>query len=85
METVNNVVSSATKMIWGEPKPGEEPVNGQTGAGTLNEPYDKGNDDVGKFPSACSFFMINPWRSSIFSLCLKCGKYNVILAPEYKF
>jgi hypothetical protein len=55
METVNTVVSSASKMIWGEPKAGEEPVNGQTGAGTLNEPYDKGNDDVaGTAPSTTS-------------------------------
>jgi len=44
METVNNVVSSASKMIWGENKTNEEPVNGQTGSGTLSEPYDKGND-----------------------------------------
>jgi len=47
METVTNVVSSASKMIWGETKTGEEPINGQTGAGTLNEPYDKGNDVAG--------------------------------------
>jgi hypothetical protein len=49
METVSNVVSSASKMIWGESNAGEEPVNGQTGAGNVSEPYDKGND-VGKFP-----------------------------------
>jgi hypothetical protein len=44
MDTLNNVVHTTTKMIWGEPKEGEEPVNGQTGAGTANEPFDKGND-----------------------------------------
>jgi hypothetical protein len=48
METVNTVVSTASKMIWGDSKTGEEPVNGQAGAGTATEPYDKGND-VGKF------------------------------------
>jgi len=44
METVNTVVSSASKLIWGQTQQGEEPVNGQTGAGTVNEPFDKGND-----------------------------------------
>jgi hypothetical protein len=44
METVNNIASTATKMIWGDSKAGEEPVNGQTGAGTASEPFDKGND-----------------------------------------
>jgi len=34
-------------MIWGENKTNEEPVNGQTGSGTLSEPYDKGNDVAG--------------------------------------
>lgn len=45
METVNNVVNAASKAIWGNPtaQSGEEPVSGQTGAGTVNEPYDKGN------------------------------------------
>lgn len=49
METVNSVVNTATKMIWGESadatKQTTEPVSGQTGAGTLNDPYDKGNTD----------------------------------------
>jgi len=45
MEAVNNIMSTATKTIWGD-KAGEEPVNGQTGAGTVNEPYDKGNDST---------------------------------------
>jgi len=47
METVNNVVHQATKMIWGEStaKQTEEPISGQTGAGTVNDPYDKGNTD----------------------------------------
>jgi len=45
MEAVNNVVNSASKLIWGEggTQPGEEPVSGQKGAGTADEPYDKGN------------------------------------------
>jgi len=47
METINNVVSGATKVIWGEPNTagtaGEEPVSGQTGAGTATKPFDQGN------------------------------------------
>jgi hypothetical protein len=48
METVNSVVNSASKLIWGEgdaTKQTTEPVSGQTGAGTVSEPYDKGNTD----------------------------------------
>lgn len=48
METVNNVVHQATKLIWGEGQANAqttEPVSGQTGAGTVTEPYDKGNED----------------------------------------
>lgn len=52
MDTVNNAVNAATKMIWGEPnapadatKQTTEPVSGKTGAGTLEEPYDMGNTD----------------------------------------
>ncbi|KAE9961373.1 hypothetical protein EG328_003470 [Venturia inaequalis] len=53
METVNNAVNAASKMIWGEPtasadttKQTTEPISGETGAGTLEEPYDKGNTDA---------------------------------------
>jgi len=49
METVNNVVTGASKLIWGEgstTQAGEEPVNGQKGAGTASEPFDKGNDET---------------------------------------
>jgi hypothetical protein len=54
METVNNVVNAASKAIWGNPtaQSGEEPVSGQTGAGTVNEPYDKGNVEGQWHPSA---------------------------------
>jgi hypothetical protein len=48
METVNNVVNSASKMIWGQAdatKQTTEPISGETGAGTVNDPYDKGNTD----------------------------------------
>jgi len=49
METVNNVVSGASKLIWGEGNTaGEEPVSGQKGAGTASEPFDKGNDETTK-------------------------------------
>ncbi|KAF2798274.1 hypothetical protein K505DRAFT_267920 [Melanomma pulvis-pyrius CBS 109.77] len=50
METINNAVTTASKIIWGEGNPAEsnetagtEPISGQTGKGTVNEPYDQGN------------------------------------------
>jgi hypothetical protein len=51
METVNNVVSAASRAIWGDPKAdgsrtdesGFEPVSGQTGNTAKGEPYDLGN------------------------------------------
>jgi len=49
METVNNVVSGASKLIWGEgntAEAGQEPVSGQKGAGTASEPFDKGNESL---------------------------------------
>lgn len=65
METVNNAVTAASKMIWGEPaadttKQTTEPISGETGAGTLSEPYDKGNTDGTSF-SACigAFFNVH--------------------------
>lgn len=49
METINNVVSGATKVIWGEPNKagtaGQEPISGQSGAGTASEPFDQGNQN----------------------------------------
>ncbi|KAF2669888.1 hypothetical protein BT63DRAFT_439060 [Microthyrium microscopicum] len=52
METVNNVAAYASKAIWGEGANAEnstenstEPVSGQQGAGTVNEPFDKGNEE----------------------------------------
>lgn len=53
METVNNAVNAASKMIWGDTaaasdateKQTTEPLSGETGAGTLSDPYDKGNTD----------------------------------------
>ena len=52
METINNVITTASKAIWGqEPSTtqgnetaGEEPVSGVQGKGDLNEPFDKGNE-----------------------------------------
>lgn len=51
METVNNAVNAASKMIWGDTttKQTTEPISGETGAGTVNEPYDKGNTDGRSF------------------------------------
>lgn len=56
METItnvaSNVVTTASKAIWGEQKPaaamdnetaGQEPVNGVQGKGTPEEPFDQGN------------------------------------------
>ena len=52
METISNVVNTATKAIWGEQATntttanetgGNEPVSGLQGKGTVDEPYDQGN------------------------------------------
>ncbi|EOD52284.1 putative glycine-rich cell wall structural protein 1 protein [Neofusicoccum parvum UCRNP2] len=46
METISNIATSASKLIYGDPKAeqsGQEPVSGQTGRGTAEEPYDSGN------------------------------------------
>ena len=45
MDTINNITSAAGKALWGDgaKASGEEPVSGQKGAGTTDEPYDKGN------------------------------------------
>jgi len=48
MDTISNMAGVASKAIWGEgqaPREGEEPVSGQKGAGTKDEPYDKGNEE----------------------------------------
>lgn len=49
METISNIASSASKLIYGDPKAeqsGQEPVSGQTGRGTADEPHDSGNLEV---------------------------------------
>ncbi|KIW03582.1 uncharacterized protein PV09_05337 [Verruconis gallopava] len=57
MEVVTNVVNAATEAIWGKQSStaetekrtaenetaGQEPLSGKIGAGTADEPYDKGN------------------------------------------
>jgi hypothetical protein len=50
METISNVATAASKAIWGEQTAtqqnetgGKEPISGETGKGTPNEPYDQGN------------------------------------------
>jgi hypothetical protein len=63
METVNNLVSTASNLIWGEGNGangkkenetmGQEPLSGETGNVEKGEPYDKGND--GRFLLSCSF------------------------------
>jgi len=57
METVNNVASAASKLIWGEQAQqqttatnetgGVEPISGEQGKGTVEEPFDKGNETTG--------------------------------------
>jgi hypothetical protein len=53
METVNNLVSTASHLIWGEANGangqkenetmGQEPISGEKGNVEKGEPYDKGN------------------------------------------
>lgn len=52
METVKNAVNSASTALFGNGSNSQqnetaaaEPVSGQTGAGTVDEPYDKGNQE----------------------------------------
>jgi len=47
MDTIQNVMSSASNIIFGNSteQSGSEPVSGQTGAGTVGDPYDQGNAD----------------------------------------
>jgi len=51
METINSVVNTASKAIWGEQNPptvgnetaGQEPASGIQGEGTASRPFDQGN------------------------------------------
>jgi hypothetical protein len=51
METINNVVTTASKAIWGEQNPpttanetaGQEPISGMQGKGSIDQPFDQGN------------------------------------------
>jgi len=43
METINNLTSAASKVIWGEGQSHEEPVSGKMGNVAAGEPYDAGN------------------------------------------
>lgn len=53
METLSNVASNASKMIWGDNtntantavQSGTEPLSGETGRGTATDPYDAGNKE----------------------------------------
>ena len=57
METVTNAYNAASKAIFGEgtTQSGSEPVSGETGAGTVDEPYDQGNEaGMSKQCSSCS-------------------------------
>jgi hypothetical protein len=47
METISSMADTASRAIWGSgAKSDEEPVSGQQGAGTVNEPFDKGNQEI---------------------------------------
>lgn len=58
METINNVVNSASSALWGKNNAeqrtvqnetaGQEPVSGVMGAGSADEPFDKGNAEERK-------------------------------------
>lgn len=61
METITsaatNAATAASKAIWGEQTAtqqnetgGKEPISGETGKGTPNEPYDQGNSDNATSP-----------------------------------
>ncbi|KAF2643729.1 hypothetical protein P280DRAFT_466469 [Massarina eburnea CBS 473.64] len=59
METINNVVNSASKAIWGDQSAAtgnetgsKEPVSGVQGAGTASHPYDQGNAATPNEPAA---------------------------------
>src|ERR1700710_989271 len=47
MDTVNNLAGAASRAIWGEnnTKSGTEPTSGEQGKGTVNDPYDHGNEE----------------------------------------
>jgi len=50
METLSNAANSASKMIWGDKtgdattESGQEPISGEQGKGTVEEPFDRGNE-----------------------------------------
>jgi hypothetical protein len=46
MESINSIAGAAQKAIWGEQRSAEEPISGEQGAGTVHEPYDKGNEET---------------------------------------
>jgi len=52
METLSNISSAASKAIWGESgntsttnQTGTEPIAGEQGKGTVNDPFDHGNEE----------------------------------------
>lgn len=51
METLSNAANSASKMIWGgktgdaTTESGQEPISGEQGKGTVEEPFDRGNEE----------------------------------------
>jgi hypothetical protein len=82
METISNVAAAASKAIWGEQTAtqqnetaGQEPISGQQGKGTANEPFDQGN--TGKLYALSPVVMqrvahITRKRPSAYSLTLYC-------------
>lgn len=61
METINNIANAASKAVFGEGAKQEpstqEPRSGETGLGTPDSPYDKGNLDLGKH--ICQKYLIH--------------------------
>jgi len=46
METINNITSAASKLVFGEGETNKEPVSGVQGDTTRGEPFDAGNLDT---------------------------------------
>jgi len=59
MEAITSAANSASRMIWGDKtanstaESGEEPISGEQGQGTIEEPFDRGNEEnpTSNYPS----------------------------------
>jgi hypothetical protein len=71
MDAINNLAGAASKAIFGNgvtgSEGGEEPVAGVQGAGTANEPFDKGNETVSDNSTSRTSFSFNQADSLTFT------------------